>query len=170
MTHLKITSTPSASAMQALEGHIKRIYDRPGIRIIAIIELEHTERVQPAPNSDVEPVVRMRIVGCEVPNEEQEGTIRTAMRALYLSRTARGTIDEDGQLELDKDTLKRTGGELMWIECARLRTGLAHWTAYAQRVVSQSTKLTATEMAHEAKALADGMTAVLQQAAPEEEA
>lgn len=169
MTHLKITGTPTASAMQALEPHITGIYDRPGVHVMAIIELEHTERVQPAPNSDVEPVVRMRIVACEVPNEEQESAIRTAMRALYLARTARGTIDEDGQLELDKETIKRTGGELLWIECARLRAGLAHWTAYAQRIASQSAQFSVTEMAHELGAVADGMTAVLRQAAPEEE-
>lgn len=164
MTALKITGTPTASAMQALEPHIGRIYDRPGIHIMAIVELVHTERIQPAPDSDVEPVVRMKITGCEVPNEDQEAAIRTAQRALNLARTARGTLDEEGLLQLDEDTLKRTGGELLWIECAKLRAGLKHWTNYAQRIATQSAQFTATEMAHELKNVADGLTSIVQQA------
>jgi hypothetical protein len=169
VTNLKIAPTPTASAMQALEPHVTRIYDRPGIRIMAIAELEHTERVQPAPNSDSEPVVKMKIVGIEVPNDDQENLIRTAQRALFLARTARGTFDEDGQFQLDEATLKLAGEQLLWLECARLRAGLGHWTTYAQRVVSQAATFSATEIAHELQAVADGLTSTLQQATPEKE-
>lgn len=169
MTHLKIAGSPTASAMSALEPHIPRIYDRPGIHVMAIVELEHTERVQPAPNSDAEPIVRMRIVGCEVPNTDQEGVVREAQRALFLARTARGTLDEEGMLQLDEDTLKLTPGLLMSIECARLRAGLVHWTEYARRVVASSGKLIESEIIHELQTVADGLRAVLATAAPEEE-
>lgn len=164
MTALKITGTPTASAMAALEPHIARIYARPGVHVMAIIELVHTERIQPAPNSDTEAVVRVKIVGCEVPNDEQEDAVRAAQRALHLARTARGTLDEEGLLNLDDDTLKLTGGRLLDIETARLRAGLGHWVGYAQRVASQSSQFSTTEIAHELQAVADGLTSILHQA------
>lgn len=170
MTDLKITGRPTASAMAALEPHVGRWYDRPGVHAMAIVELAHDERIQPAPGSDRAPSVRMKIVGCEIPNAEQEGAIREAQRALFLARTARGTLDEEGTLSLDQDTLKNAAGLFMGIECARLRAGLAHWNAYARRVVGHSEKLSLSEMAHELRAVADGLSAVLLVAVPEEEA
>lgn len=164
MTVLKVVGNPSSGAMQALEPHIAGLYDRPGVHLMAIVEMVHVERIQPAPGADGKPTVKMKIISCEVPNEDQEGVIRTAQRALYLARTARGTLDEDGRLKLDEDTLKRTAGELLWIECARLRAGLGHWTAYAQRVAGASAQFSTTEMAHELQSVADGLASVMQQA------
>jgi hypothetical protein len=164
VTTLKIIGNPASGAMQALEPHVARMYAVPGLRVMAIIEMAHVERVQPAPGSDGTPTVRMKITGCEVPNREQEGAIREAQRALFLARTARGTLDEEGMLNLDDDTLKLTPGLLMSIECARMRAGLAHWTEYARRVVTQSGKLTQTEIAHELQAVADGLTSTIDQA------
>lgn len=170
MTDLKITGRPTSAAMAALEPHVGRWYDRPGVHAMAIVELAHDERIQPAPGSDRAPSVRMKIVGCEIPNAEQEGAIREAQRALFLARTARGTLDEDGLLTLDEDTIKLTGGMLLSIECARLRAGLAHWNTYARRVVGASNTLSLSEMAHELRAVADGLAAVMLAAVPEEEA
>lgn len=164
MTTLKIIGNPASPAMQALEPHIGRLYARPGVRIMAIIELAHVERVQPAPGSDGTPTVRMKISSCEIPNAEQEDAVRTAQRALFLTRTARGTLDEEGLLNLDDDTLKLTGGRLLDIETARLRAGLGHWVGYAQRVASQSSQFSTTEIAHELQAVADGLTSILHQA------
>lgn len=161
MTSIKITGTPTAAAKSALEPHVKRIYDRPGVHVMAIVELLHFERLQPAPNSDAEAVVRMKIVGCEVPNEEQEPAVRAAQSALFLARTARGTLDEEGMLNLDEDTLRLTAGRLLDVEAARLRAGLAHWTRYAERIATQASKFSTTEMAHELQAVADGLTSVL---------
>jgi hypothetical protein len=169
MTVLKIVGSPTAAAMAALEPHVMRLYDKPGARVMAVVELAHVERVQPAPGSDGKPVVKMKITGCEVPNREQEGAIREAQRALFLARTARGTLDEEGMLNLNEDTLKNTSGLLMSIECARLRAGLLHWTEYARRVVGTSGTLSQTEMAHELQSIADGMASTLDQAAPEED-
>jgi hypothetical protein len=165
MTILKIIGNPASGAMQALEPHVARMYAVPGLRMMAIIEMAHVERVQPAPGADGTPTVRMKITGCEVPNREQEGTVREAQRALFLARTARGTLDEEGMLQLDEATLKLTPGLLMSIECARLRAGLNHWEQQARRIVAAAGKLTGTEIAHELQAVADGLTAVLDQAA-----
>lgn len=167
MTDLKITGKPTSGAMEALAPHVQALYDKPGRRVMAIVELTHAERLQPASASDKNPSVTVKITGCEVPNAEQEGAVREAQRALYLHRTARGTLDEAGMLDLDESTLRQTAGLLGAIETARLRAGLAHWNAYARKVVSSSAQLTQTEMAHELTAIADGLQAVLQTAAPE---
>lgn len=144
MTALKITNKPTAAAMAALEPHIQRLYDAPGIRVMAVVELAHAERVQVAPGGDKTPSVSMKLTACEVPTREQEGVIREAQRALYLQRTAHGTLDEDGQITLDEETLKLTAGMLMSIEAARLRAGLDHWANYARRVVGVSHQLALT--------------------------
>lgn len=166
MTTLKIVGKPTASAMQALEPHIAALYNKPGSRVMAIIEMAHVERLQPAPGSDKSPTVGMKITGCEVPNPDQEGAVREAQRALYLARTARGTLDEQGMLQLDDGTLKSTAGLLNAIEVARLRAGLAHWEMYGRRIVAGLEKLTATEIAHEMQAIADGLSSVLRTADP----
>src|ERR1700740_1186470 len=169
MTTLKFTGKPTASAMAALEPHIGRLYNTPGASCMAIIEMRHVERLQPAPGSDKAASVGMKLVGCEIPTREQEGVVREAQRALYLQRTARGTLDEDGQLTLDASTLALVPGLLNSLECARLRAGLDHWVGYVRKVVAGSHKMSAMEVAHELEAVADGMAAVLANAAVEEE-
>lgn len=160
MTDIKIEGKVGGQAAAALEPHAKTLYDRPGVRILAVVELAHTERTQPAPDSEKTASVKLRISGMEIPNKEQEGTIREAMRALYLQRTAQGTLEEDGEITLSEDTLKLTAGLLTEIEVARLRAGLRHWKHYANRATS-TPNMTATEAAHELREVADGLAALL---------
>ncbi|WP_406168979.1 hypothetical protein [Streptomyces sp. NBC_00996] len=160
MTVLKFDAKVSMSAQEALEPHVRPMYDQPGSRRMAIIEFAAIERTEPAPNTEGKPSVKVRIVGLELPNKEQEGAIRDAQRFLFLQRTARGTFDDDGQLELSDNTLRLTGGMLAYLETARLRAGLAHWREYAQRLV-HGPDLTVTEVRHEMQALSEGLTAVL---------
>lgn len=161
MTTLKITGKPTAAAQQALQPHVQRLYDAPGLRIMAVVELAHMERLQPAPGADKDASVGVKITACEVPNRDQEGAIREVQRALYLQRTATGTLDEAGGVVLDDGTLKSAAGLVHAIEVARLRAGLQHWDGYIRRVVSAADKLTQTEIAHELQAVADGLHAVL---------
>src|SRR5258705_12591698 len=97
----------------------RQLYARPGARLVGILELAHVERSQPAPDTDIEPCVKVRITALEVGREEQEHHLREAMRALYLHRTASGTIDETGEVELSGRTLELTGGVLHAVEAAR---------------------------------------------------
>ncbi|MGV4984564.1 hypothetical protein ACVB8X_14175 [Streptomyces sp. NRAIS4] len=160
MTQLKFDAKVSASAQEALEPHVRPLYDQPGGRRMAIIEFAAIERTEPAPGTEKEPSVKVRITGLELPNREQEPAVREAQRFLHLQRTARGTFDDDGQLELTDSTLRLTGGMLAYLETARLRAGLEHWREYAQRLM-RGPDLTVTEMRHEMQALADGLTALL---------
>jgi hypothetical protein len=161
MTTFKIAAKPNSGAMQALEPHISRLYDKPGLSIMAVVEFRHDQRVQVAPGSDGDQSVTVKIIGCEVASQELEGVLRESQRALYVIRTARGTIDEDGAVDLGEETLRRTGGLMHAIETARLRAGLLHWTAYIAQVVAGSGKLNSTEMAHELDNVAEGLKAVL---------
>ncbi|MFF7966697.1 hypothetical protein ACFZC3_15185 [Streptomyces sp. NPDC007903] len=168
MTQLKFDAKVSASAQEALEPHVRPLYNQPGGRRMAIIEFAAIERTEPAPGTEKEPSVKVRIVGLELPNREQEGTLREAQRFLHLQRTARGTLDDDGQLELSDSTLRLTGGMLAYLETARLRAGLDHWREYALRLM-RGPDLTVTEMRHEMQALSDGLTALLNTAGSHDE-
>lgn len=163
MTQLKFDAKVSASAQEALEPHVRPVYSTPAARRLFIGEFAALERTEPAPGSEKEPSVKVRIVSLELPNESQEGYVREALRFLHLQRTARGTLDDDGQLELAQDTLRLTGGHLAYLETARLRAGLGHWAAYARRVLHTS-NLTVSEVLHEMKTVADGLDAVLSSA------
>jgi hypothetical protein len=160
MTQLKFDAKVAASAQEALEPHVRPMYSSLGSSRMAIIEFRSLERTEPAPGTEKEASVRVRIVGLELPNPEQEGAVREAQRFLHLQRTARGTLDDDGQLELSEDTLRLTGGHLAYLETARLRAGLAHWRAYAERLV-HGPDLTLSEVRHEMNTVAEGLTAVL---------
>lgn len=160
MTQLKFDAKVSASAQEALEPHIRAVYDVPASRRLFIGEFAAIERTEPAPGTEKEASVKVRIVSLELPNEGQEGYVREALRFLHLQRTARGTLDDDGLVELDESTLRLTGGQLAYLETARLRAGLDHWASYARRVL-HTPNLTVTEVLHELKTVADGLGAVL---------
>ncbi|GAB2714787.1 hypothetical protein [Streptomyces bullii] len=160
MTQLKFDAKVSASAQEALEPHIRPVYDVPASRRLFIGEFAAIERTEPAPGTEKEASVKVRITHLELPNEAQEGYVREALRFLHLQRTARGTLDDEGQLELDESTLRLTGGQLAYLETARLRAGLNHWASYARRVL-HTPNLTVSEVLHELKTVADGLTAAL---------
>lgn len=158
MVNLKIDARPSTAASEALDPHVRRLYDQPGLRLMVVGELEHIERTQPAPGSEKPPTVKVRFTHLEVPNADQEDYIREAQRALFLQRTARGTLQEDGQLELSESTLHLTGGLLHAVEAARLKVALEHWAKYARRAF-HAPDLTASEVRHELQIVAEGLAA-----------
>lgn len=160
-TTAKLDSKMSRAAQDGLEGWVLPLYATPGKRIVGVIELAHVERTQPAPDADKEPSVKLRITHLEIANDEQENILREAMKALHLHRTAYGTLDEDGELQLSQGTLERTGGMLHAVEAARLRAAVVHWREQALRVYSIP-EATVTEMRHEIDMLARGLAAVLQ--------
>lgn len=161
MTDLKIDGKPTSGALEALGNHVTRLFDRPGVSIMCVVELRSDTRLIPAPGSDKKQAVTVKIVGCEVANLEQEGALREAQRALYLHRTAKGKLDEDGEITLADETMRMTGGILNAIETARLRAGLLQWAAYSAQAVGAAHKLTASEIAHELDAVASGLRALL---------
>lgn len=161
MTDLKIDGKLTASGTEALADHARSLYERLGTTRMAIVELRGVERLTPAPGEDKTPAVKLRIAGLEVAGPEQEEHVREAQRALYLQRTAQGTLTEQGELQVSKETLRLAGHHLHAIETARLRAALDHWTREARRVVNSSGKLRDGEIRHELDRIADGLEAAL---------
>jgi hypothetical protein len=106
MTTLKITGL-STHASTAIEPWIRRLWDDQRGRLLFVGELEHMSRTEPGPSSSTAPKVDARISLLEVPSGLNQDLIRVVMRALYLLRTARGTLDEaSGAVSLDTESGK----------------------------------------------------------------
>lgn len=164
MTAAKIESKTSAAAADGIQPWIETLYSVPAKRVIGVVELAHVLRTQPAPDADKEAEVRLRISHLEIARPEQEQPIRDALRALYLHRTAYGTLDEDsGQLELSQGTLEACADSLHALEAARLRAGVKHWLALARKTHEAAGKDDASLAAvrYDLGILADGLAEVL---------
>lgn len=159
-TKIKLDSKIGGGPSSALEPLVRQIWDKPGCRIIGIVELAHVERTEPAPDTDGDPVVKIRVSGLEIAGKDHEGALREVQRALFLMRTANGTLDEDGQLQLSKGTIEHTAGLVTDVEVARLRAGLNIWVEYIRRV-TQTQRLTQTELRHEVQNVLDGLVGLL---------
>jgi hypothetical protein len=157
---LKLDSKLATQAEDSLGLHARPLYDRPGARIVGVFELAHVERTQPAPDADKEASVKLRITGLEIANSEQEPHVRDAMRALFLHRTAQGTLDPEGEIELSDRTIDLTAGMLHAVEAARYRTGVRHWQEYAGNAVSQSKRPTVSDLLAELRTIRDGLAAL----------
>jgi hypothetical protein len=165
MTKVKLDSKIGGGAAAAIEPYTPALYARPGMRVVGVFELTHVERVQPAPDSDGEPSVKIRISAMELATRDQEGAVRDAMRALHLQRTAQGTLTEDGEVELSKGTIERTAGVVSDLEVARLRAGLTQWAANARQVAGTDKQLSASEFRREMRTIADGLAVLLDRSA-----
>lgn len=153
---IKLATKPRAGAADALNRWIRPLYATPGMRVVGVIEIAHLERTEPAPDSDREPVVTVQITGLEIGMEDQEHHLRQAMQALHLHRTAYGTLDESGHIDLSDRTIELTAGVLHAVEAARLKALVEHWGSYARKASGLS-KPTTTELLHELAAIADGL-------------
>lgn len=108
-TKLKLRGV-AGSASGSLDPHIPGIYGNPNARLLALVELEHVERTTPAPWSDTDPSVTVRISQIEVPGPAHEDTLRDLLRALWLVRTVPGTFDEiSGRVQIDEAQAKIAG-------------------------------------------------------------
>jgi hypothetical protein len=160
---LKIDPKLGSAAEAALEPYISKLYTTPGLRLMAVVELKQDDKNSPAPDSEAGLWVKARLSSVEVASPEQEPVLRDAQRALFVQRTAAGTLDEDGEMQLDERTLELTGGMLHAVESARLTAVMRHWAAYIRRV-NRTNELTITEVRHELDAVAQGLTAALDHA------
>lgn len=168
MTKIKIEGRPAANASLALERFSQKLYNRPGLNVVGVVELRHVERTQPAPDEDKEQTVTLRMTHLELANPEQEDAIRQAMEALYLHRSAQGTLGEDGDITLAERTIKLTGGMLHAVEAARMRVSVRHWADQARRALAVE-NITVAEMRHELDAVANGLETVLSAGDPDED-
>jgi hypothetical protein len=161
VTTLKLDGKPATAASDALVPWAQELYKKPGMRIVGVVELAHVERTQPAPDEDKEASVKLRITHLELAGDgQQENAVREAMRALYLHRNAQGTLTEEMDVELSKETLRKLGDRLDATEAAKRGIAIEHWASYARRAL-HTKDITHAELLHELKAIADGLYGVL---------
>lgn len=160
MTEIKIQGTLPSSASEALGDHARALYDSLGKTRVGIVELRAAHRLTPGPGEDKKPTVTLRIAALEMANKDQEEYVRKAQEALFLARTARGTLTEDGQIELSEDSLRLLGDTLFDVEAARLRAGLERWTTEMARVAATPTLLDG-EIRHQVDRIKKGLQALL---------
>jgi hypothetical protein len=161
MTVIKLDGQPSAAARAALEPYAEQLYANQGLHLVAVVEMAHLERTEPAPDAQRERTVRVRITGMEVARGEQERALREAQRALHLHRTAYGSLTEHGDVELSQRTLELTAGELHAVEAARLRAAALNWQGYLTKLLGRSGGLSKAEVLHEVDLAARGLAAAL---------
>lgn len=110
---------------ESLDLHAARLYETPR-PVMAVVELIPVDRVVPVDGgSEKDPVIRLRIEALEVaPAGGGESTLRDVHRALYLIRTANGTLDADDDTQTAQQTLELAAGLVAEHEAARLRVVL----------------------------------------------
>jgi hypothetical protein len=157
---IKIDTKLSARASAGLGPHADALYEHLGGRAVAVVELAAMERNEVADEEDKEPYVKLRLTAIEVAGGEQEQIIRGVLRSLYTIRTAEGTLTDEQQVELSKETLRLAADSAVNIEAARLRVALLEWARYA-RQASTTTRMTAIEALHELEIIAKGLQEAL---------
>lgn len=158
MPNVKIAGTLSANAADAMGRHAASLYATPGKRVLTVTELAHSERMQPAPDEGKAPSVTLRISSMEIAETDQEEILREVMRALYLARTAQGTLDGDGEIELSNRTLELAADRLLDLEVARMAVALRHWASQA-REASGRNRLTLADAKKALDTIAAGLLA-----------
>jgi len=113
VTDIKFDSKVLADVAEALEVHADDMFKQRKGRWIAVVELAHVERVEPGPDEDKEPTVKLRVVGIEVAADEfTDERLRQAQRSMYRARTQAGTLDEAAGYRAD-DILRNGSGLLV---------------------------------------------------------
>lgn len=77
-----------------------------------------------------------------------------------MHRSAQGTLTEDHDVELSKNTLRLLGESLHAEEAAKRGLVIEHWASYARRTL-HTKDITHAELLHELKAIADGLYGAL---------
>lgn len=137
MTIMKLDYQLKGQVTEALAAHVQRIYENPGATFMAVVEFRHIARLELADeNKDDE--VKCRASVLEVANPgEQEHHVRSLQRALFLQRTAQGTLDDAGEVAMSKKTIEQAQGLVTGTEIARVRAALG-WVAEALDVATSN--------------------------------
>lgn len=160
MTTVKIVGKPRAAAAGSLEEQADWLYNHPGARMVGVIEFAHVERTEVPADEDKDRSVSLAITMLELATTDQEEPVRKAQRALFLNRTASGTLDIDGEVELSKYWLDESATDISLRESVRLRAGIRIWAEKA-RLAFTAPNLSPTEVLHELDAIAAGLAKLL---------
>lgn len=116
---IKFDSKVLEDVKEALGPHAADMFRQRKGRWMAVVELAHVERVEPGPDEDKFPSVKLRIVAIEVAADEfTDERLRELQRGLYRLRTKGGTLDAelDPDVSLARDVLRNGAGVLVGSE------------------------------------------------------
>jgi hypothetical protein len=138
MPNAKLNTKLGSDAEDGLQPHIADLYRDQGRRVVAIAELRATERTEVVSDAEAggTPTVKLTVTALEIANPKLEDHLRHGLEALYIQRTAYGTLDEEGQIELSDRTLEFLGGELHAVEAARLHATLRYFARAAREATA----------------------------------
>lgn len=158
---LKLASALPSAVIESVQDLVKPLFGKPGMRVVGIVELAHVERLEVAPDEDKEPVVTVGMKMLEIAHGEQVDHLRRAANALYVQRTATGTLDEEvGAFELNKNLLEGLSDDFALRETARLRAAMNHQATILHRLKVGT--FTETDMRKQIAKLHDIVTSVLE--------
>lgn len=90
---VKFDSKVLTDVAEALEPHATEMFKQRRGRWMAVVELPHVERVEPGPDEDKQPTVKVRVTSIEVAADEiTGGRLRGLQREMYDRRTSGGTL------------------------------------------------------------------------------
>jgi hypothetical protein len=159
MTIMKLDYRLTGAVTDALAPHVERIFEHPGATFMGVVEFRHTSRLELA-DDEKDDEVKCRAVGIEVASPgAQENTLRELQRSLWTVRTADGTLTEENELRLAKQTLDTAGKVLNGVELARLAGALK---VYGEQLAAMAgdSSLREADLRRKVGELARGMSRV----------
>lgn len=115
MPDIKFDSKVLEDIKDALEPYTGDMFRQRKGRWMAVVELAHVERIEPGPDEDKFPSVKLRIVAIEVAGDAYtDERLRELQRGLYRLRTKGGTLDSelDPDVQQARDVLQHGSGLL----------------------------------------------------------
>lgn len=97
MTDIKFDSKVLEAVAEALEPHADDMFKLRRGRWMAVVELTHVERIEPGPDEEKAPSVKLRVTGVEVAGDEvNDERLRQLQRQMFERRTSAGTLFHPG--------------------------------------------------------------------------
>lgn len=119
MTQMKFSYQLGQAAAEAVSEIVDHVYATKGSTFMAVVEFVRKKTLEEE-DPDKENTVWVGVGALAIGAGEQANLLREVQRALYLQRTARGTLDQANELRLAKQTLKDAQGLVSGEEVARL--------------------------------------------------
>ncbi|MFY7069608.1 hypothetical protein ACOQFV_27435 [Nocardiopsis changdeensis] len=165
MTTPKIDAKITAQVGDVLDPHMDTLMAKARAgqadELLIVGTLRPVERIEPMAGEDKEASLKLRLSSVEIPDVDQAEAVREVQRALWVTRTATGTLDEEGEIRIAKHTLRHAGRDVASLAAARLRAGVEQWQHEAHKATVAH--LSASEMWHEMERISTGLLVLLGQ-------
>ena len=122
---LKFLAKASPSADRGFGVVADDLYNAPGCHALALIEFQHVDHNDPDEAAGIPRQVTLKMVNAEVARDEKRADVlRRMLRAMYVLRTADGTLDGDNDIHAANAELMRSVDSYAVETAAELRVVL----------------------------------------------